>query len=187
MSAPHAAPAPISWLAAQKRPFIAANTGALILFVIAALSPIPLHLDISSLSWLLWPGVLYYFTVVFAFLLPLWLVQAVIYAQMWQVGRPHFVSPALSPDLDPRYSCRFLLSLRGTVIVFAVLHLDSMQTAPRWTRPGLLFMLLFAAGLLGLCIGDIVARLMPPLIVLGAIIFWTSALIFGLSHMLEGV
>lgn len=185
MAATTTLPQPISWLAAQKRPFIAANVAALLLFAIGALSEIPRHMAIGSFSWLLWPGPLFYLVIVLAFLAPLWLVQAIVYAQMWQMGQPIFVDPALWPDLEPHRRCRFLLSLRTMVIVLAVLHLRTTHKRRVWTRPLWLFLALFASSLFTFCVWTSSLPMLPPIALVGSVIFWCSALIFGLSHLVQ--
>lgn len=185
MAASSVEPQPISWLAAQKRPFLAANVAALAIFVAGALSNIPERVAAPSFAWLMWPGVLYYVTIVFAFLLPLWLVQVAVYAQMRQIGRPYFVVAGSWRQLEHQHRCRFLLSLRMVVIVLAVLYLPGAQEKRVWTRPLWLFLALFATSLLAFCLWTISLPVLPPLPLIGAIIFWSAALIFGLSHLVQ--
>lgn len=177
------APKPIGWLAAQKRPLIAAHVGALAFIVGAVVvegwRPV-------SVDQLLWPGALYYLVFVLAFLLPLWLVQGVIFVQMRRRGRPVFISPAAVHQVDPARRCRFLLRLRTHVFVLAVLYLAAGEGGRAWTRPAWLFLALFATALLGFCLWTIFIAVLHPLFLLGAITFWTSALVFGLSHLIRG-
>ena len=174
---------PITWVSAQKRPVIAAHIGALALFVVAAVAEGGLP---DSSGRLLWPGVLYYVVFVVAFLLPLWLVQTVILLQMRRSGRPVFVAPAAVKHVDPGRRCRFLLSLRMQTFVLAALYLPSGKGGRQWTRPAWLFLTLFAAALLTFCLWTIFIPVLPPPFLLGAITFWSSALIFGLSHLIRG-
>ena len=182
------APQPISWLAAQKRAFVAANVGALALFVTGAIVGLPERVAAPSPWWVLWPGALYYLTVLFAFLLPLWLVQAVIFAQMWQRGQPVFIDVAGAEAVAPNRRCRFLLSLRQFVFVLAVLYLPSGAGRERtWTRPAWLYLGLFATALLAFCLWTTTFMAAPaPLPLLAAIVFWSSSLVLGLSHVLRG-
>jgi hypothetical protein len=182
------APQPISWLAAQKRAFMATSVGALALFVTGALAGLPERLAVPSLWWVLWPGALYYLTVVFAFLLPLWIVQAVIYAQMWQRGQPVFIAVADGEGTAPNRRCRFLLSLRTFVFVLAVLYLPSGAGRERtWTRPAWLYLGLFATALLAFCLWTTTfMSAPPPLPLLAAIVFWSSSLVLGMSDVLRG-
>ncbi|MDX1689268.1 MAG: hypothetical protein R3248_14895 [Candidatus Promineifilaceae bacterium] len=177
------APAPISWLAAQKRPLIAAHIGGLGLLVAGVVAEGGLPV---STGRLLWPGVLYYVVFIIAFLLPLWLVQTVVFLQMRHSGRPVFVTPTAAEHVEPERRCRFLLSLRMQMFVLAALYLPSGGGGRQWTRPAWLFLALFAAALLGFCLWTIFIPALPPLFLLGAITFWSSALIFGLSHLIRG-
>lgn len=174
---------PIGWATAQKRPVVAAHVGGLAMLVVAVVTEGGLPVAAGRL---LWPGVFFYVVFILAFLLPLWLVQGIVYWQMGRRGRPMFVSPAGAGQLDPERRCRFLLSLRTHVFVLAVLYLADGEGGRGWTRPAWLFLGLFAASLLGFCLWTIFVPVLPPLFLLGVITFWTSAFIFGLSHLVRG-
>lgn len=176
-------PKPIGWVAAQKRPVAAAHVGGLAMLVVAVVTEGGLPLTGGRL---LWPGILFYVVFILAFLLPLWLVQGVVYWQMRRVGRPVFMPPASAEQLARERRCRFLLSLRTHVFVLAVLYLMDGEGGRGWTRPAWLFLGLFAATLLGFCLWTIFIPVLPPLFLLGVITFWTSAFIFGLSHLVRG-
>ena len=175
------APRPISWFAAQKRPLIVAHIAGLALLVPALWAG---DLSPAVLGRILWPGPLYYFVFLFAFMLPQWLVQAVVYSQMWQRGQPSFVDVSEEPFLDPERRCRFVLSLRTHVFVLAILYVNSREREVHWTQPAWLYLALFAMGLLTFCLLATSVSLLPPLLSLSAIVFWTTSLIFGLGHLL---
>lgn len=176
-------PEPIGWAAAQKRPVVAAHVGGAAMLVVAVVTEGGLPVAAGRL---LWPGVLFYVVFILAFLLPLWLVQGVVYWQMGRGGRPVFMPPASAEQLDRARRCRFLLSLRTHVFVLAVLYLADGEGGRGWTRPAWLFLALFAAALLGFCLWTISVPVLPPLFLLGVITFWMSAFIFGLSHLVRG-
>lgn len=176
-------PMPIGWPVAQLRPLIAASAGALAMFVVAVIAegwpPV-------SSAGQLWSGFVTYVVFVVAFLLPLWLVQAVIFVQMRRAGQPVFMPPSAAGQLDAGRRCRFLLSLRSRFFVLAVLYVASGEGERTWTRPAWLFLALFAVALLGICLWTIFIPVLPSLLILGVITFWSSALIFGLSHLIRG-
>ncbi len=176
-------PEAIGWVAAQKRPVIAAHVGGAAMLGVAVVTEGGLPVAAGRL---LWPGVLFYGVFIVAFLLPLWLVQGIVFWQMGRGGRAVFVSPDEAGQLDAERRCRFLLSLRMRRFVLAVLYRVGGEGGRGWTRPAWLFLELFAAALLGFCLWTIFIPALPPLLILGAITFWSSAFIFGLSHLVAG-
>lgn len=176
-------PQPVSWFVAQKRPFILANIAALALLATALFAGDELSLTFSRL---IWPGLLYYFTFILSLLTPLWLVQATVYLQMRRHGHPIFVAPGAVASLDPPRACRFLLYLHPRVFLLSALYLHAEVDERKWVRPAWLYLALFATALLGFCLWTTSVPDLPPLFLLAAMTFWFSALIFGLSHLVQG-
>ncbi len=177
---------PITWLAAQKRPFIAATIAALLFVLLIAAGGV-IHGDPrGALSFLLWPGPLLYVAIAIPFLLPLWLVQLIIYIQMWQQGRPYFVSTQSASLLERERQCHFVLYLRPMMFVLSVLYVETRARERYWMRPTWLYLSICAVGLLAFCLLSIYLPLAPPLFIISAVIFWISAFIFGLGHLVVG-
>jgi hypothetical protein len=177
---------PITWTAAQKRPFIAATVAALLLiFSLAAGALIHGETGIPLLQLIVF-GLLYFVAFVISFLLPMWLVQLVIYSQMWQQGQPYFVNVQSASLLDRKRQCRFILSLRTMTFVLCILYVETRATERYWMKPVWLYLSLCALGLLAFCLLSISIPRMSPLLIISAITFWTSALIFGMGHLVVG-